>query len=199
MSEAGRFTNTLKYQSRSTPMPYHFIAHMMRDSPKSSTSSIKKRCLSLYLEPEVPVSAPGRLNRLALLFTHTVRPTTCRCRPRIVKLIQRPAAKMKHLAAYLLLGLGGNTSPSAKDIKGVLSSVGIDADDERLSKLLDELKGKDIPAVRRLHFPHLSFTRLTTGTVDCRRLDQAGVHPLGWWRWSCRCPVWRRRCCCRRW
>ena len=24
---------------------------------------------------------------------------------------------MKHLAAYLLLGLGGNTSPSAKDIK----------------------------------------------------------------------------------
>jgi large subunit ribosomal protein LP2 len=24
---------------------------------------------------------------------------------------------MKHLAAYLLLGLGGNTSPSAKDVK----------------------------------------------------------------------------------
>ena len=54
---------------------------------------------------------------------------------------------MKHLAAYLLLGLGGNTSPSAKDIKGVLSSVGIDADDERLDKLLAELKGKDIQEV----------------------------------------------------
>jgi len=51
---------------------------------------------------------------------------------------------MKHLAAYLLLGLAGNTSPSASDIKGVLSSVGIDADDERLEKLLSELKGKDI-------------------------------------------------------
>ncbi|KAL8943529.1 MAG: hypothetical protein Q9216_000987 [Gyalolechia sp. 2 TL-2023] len=51
---------------------------------------------------------------------------------------------MKHLAAYLLLGLGGNTSPSAKDIKGVLSSVGIDADDERLDKLISELDGKDI-------------------------------------------------------
>ncbi|KAI9759154.1 MAG: 60S acidic ribosomal protein P2 [Chaenotheca gracillima] len=51
---------------------------------------------------------------------------------------------MKHLAAYLLLGLGGNTSPSAKDIKGVLDSVGIEADDERLEKLLSELKGKDI-------------------------------------------------------
>ncbi|KAI4132049.1 MAG: hypothetical protein LQ338_000907 [Usnochroma carphineum] len=51
---------------------------------------------------------------------------------------------MKHLAAYLLLGIGGNTSPSADDIKGVLSSVGIDADDERLDKLISELEGKDI-------------------------------------------------------
>ena len=54
---------------------------------------------------------------------------------------------MKHLAAYLLLGLGGNTSPSADDIKSVLSSVGVDADEERLEKLLGELKGKDISEV----------------------------------------------------
>ncbi|KAK5655473.1 hypothetical protein OQA88_5744 [Cercophora sp. LCS_1] len=51
---------------------------------------------------------------------------------------------MKHLAAYLLLGLAGNTSPSAKDIKAVLGSVGIEADDDRLDTLLSELKGKDI-------------------------------------------------------
>jgi large subunit ribosomal protein LP2 len=54
---------------------------------------------------------------------------------------------MKHLAAYLLLQLGGNSSPSAKDIKAVLSSVGIEADDDRLSTLLSELKGKDINTV----------------------------------------------------
>lgn len=54
---------------------------------------------------------------------------------------------MKHLAAYLLLGLGGNTSPSASDVKGVLSSVGIDADDERLDKLISELEGKDLQEV----------------------------------------------------
>lgn len=54
---------------------------------------------------------------------------------------------MKHLAAYLLLGLGGNTSPSAKDIKEVLESVGIEAEDERLEKLIEELKGKDINEV----------------------------------------------------
>ncbi|PKY02842.1 ribosomal protein 60S [Aspergillus campestris IBT 28561] len=51
---------------------------------------------------------------------------------------------MKHLAAYLLLGLAGNESPSAADIKGVLSAVGIDADEDRLSKLISELEGKDI-------------------------------------------------------
>ncbi|OCK93750.1 ribosomal protein P2 [Cenococcum geophilum 1.58] len=51
---------------------------------------------------------------------------------------------MKHLAAYLLLGLGGNTNPSASDITEVLESVGIEADSDRLKKLLSELKGKDL-------------------------------------------------------
>ncbi|PHH81310.1 hypothetical protein CDD82_1054 [Ophiocordyceps australis] len=51
---------------------------------------------------------------------------------------------MKHLAAYLLLTLGGNESPSAKDVKEVLGSVGIDADDDRLKQLISELKGKSV-------------------------------------------------------
>lgn len=54
---------------------------------------------------------------------------------------------MKHLAAYLLLTLAGNESPSAEDVKGVLSSVGIDADQERLEKLIAELQGKNIEEV----------------------------------------------------
>lgn len=56
---------------------------------------------------------------------------------------------MKHLAAYLLLGLGGNASPSASDIKAVLESVGIEADAGRLDTLISELKGKDINEVCR--------------------------------------------------
>ncbi|KAL4914489.1 hypothetical protein BDW62DRAFT_143162 [Aspergillus aurantiobrunneus] len=51
---------------------------------------------------------------------------------------------MKHLAAYLLLTLGGNSEPSAEDVKEVLSSVGIDADEGRLAQLLSELHGRDI-------------------------------------------------------
>ncbi|KAM4795405.1 LOW QUALITY PROTEIN: uncharacterized protein WCC33_000483 [Rhinophrynus dorsalis] len=51
--------------------------------------------------------------------------------------------KMRYVAAYLLATLGGNNSPSAKDIKKILSSVGIEADDERLNKLVGELSGKN--------------------------------------------------------
>ncbi|KAL1924764.1 ribosomal protein P2 [Calcarisporiella thermophila] len=51
---------------------------------------------------------------------------------------------MRHLAAYLLLNLGGNANPTADDIKKILSTVGIEADEERLSKLLSELEGKDV-------------------------------------------------------
>jgi len=56
---------------------------------------------------------------------------------------------MRHIAAYLLLQIGGKSSPSSSDIKKVLSAVGIEADDERLEKLISELEGKDINAVSR--------------------------------------------------
>ena len=45
--------------------------------------------------------------------------------------------------------MGGNSSPSSDDIKSVLSSVGIDADDDRVESLLKELDGKDISEVNR--------------------------------------------------
>ncbi|KAJ5963754.1 uncharacterized protein N7479_003630 [Penicillium vulpinum] len=51
---------------------------------------------------------------------------------------------MKYLAAYLLLALAGNEAPSAADIKAVLSSVGIDAEGDRLDKVISELQGKDL-------------------------------------------------------
>ncbi|KAK4056050.1 60S acidic ribosomal protein P2 [Microbotryomycetes sp. JL221] len=51
---------------------------------------------------------------------------------------------MKHIAAYLLLVAGGNTSPSAADITDLLATVDITPDSERLDKLISELEGKDI-------------------------------------------------------
>ncbi|KAI5987017.1 ribosomal protein 60S [Pisolithus albus] len=54
---------------------------------------------------------------------------------------------MRHLAAYLLLQIGGNASPTADDVKKVLGAVGIEADEERLEKLISELDGKDVNAL----------------------------------------------------
>jgi len=54
---------------------------------------------------------------------------------------------MRHVAAYLLAVLGGNSNPSAADLKGILSSVGIEADSKNLSIVVDQLNGKNINEV----------------------------------------------------
>ncbi|XP_057585728.1 60S acidic ribosomal protein P2 isoform X2 [Hippopotamus amphibius kiboko] len=54
---------------------------------------------------------------------------------------------MRYVASYLLAALGGNSSPSAKDIRKILDSVGIEADDDRLNKVISELNGKNIEDV----------------------------------------------------
>lgn len=51
---------------------------------------------------------------------------------------------MKLLAAYLLLVLGGNESPSADDVTNLITSVGGEVDAEQLTALLGDLEGKDI-------------------------------------------------------
>lgn len=56
--------------------------------------------------------------------------------------------EMKYLAAYLLLNAGGKANPSADEVKSLLSSVGIDADEERVSSLISALAEKNIEEVR---------------------------------------------------
>lgn len=51
---------------------------------------------------------------------------------------------MRYVAAYLLAALGGKASPQSADIEKILSSVGIEADAEKLKKVISELNGKSI-------------------------------------------------------
>ncbi|URE10381.1 60S acidic ribosomal protein [Musa troglodytarum] len=51
---------------------------------------------------------------------------------------------MRLVAAYLLAALGGNSQPSAGDLRSILESVGEEAEKERIDHLLSEVKGKDI-------------------------------------------------------
>lgn len=101
-------------------------------------------------------TGPSRLNRLLLVFTRRyVDPTNSSSPPTapltsVRQTNHQSSIKMKHLAAYLLLQLGGNASPSASDIETVLSSVGIEVDSDRVSSLLKELEGKDINEVRNV-------------------------------------------------
>ena len=44
----------------------------------------------------------------------------------------------------MMLVIGGNASPSKEDVSKALSAVGIEADDERLSKMMADLEGKDL-------------------------------------------------------
>ena len=58
-----------------------------------------------------------------------------------------PSHRMKHMAAYLMLVLGGNENPTADDVSKALSSVGVETDSEQLDKLISELEGKDLGEV----------------------------------------------------
>ncbi|XP_049879019.1 60S acidic ribosomal protein P2-like [Pectinophora gossypiella] len=51
---------------------------------------------------------------------------------------------MRYVAAYLLAVLGGKAAPAAADVEKILSSVGIEADAEKLKKVISELSGKTI-------------------------------------------------------
>ena len=51
---------------------------------------------------------------------------------------------MRYVAAYMLAVLGGAENPKNADIEKILSSVGIEVDAERLTKVVKELNGKSI-------------------------------------------------------
>merc|ERR1711951_213207 len=52
---------------------------------------------------------------------------------------------MRYVAAYMLATLGGKGSePSAADVEKILSSVGIEAEADKVKKVCAELKGKNL-------------------------------------------------------
>ncbi|XP_030650225.1 large ribosomal subunit protein P2 [Chanos chanos] len=63
---------------------------------------------------------------------------------------------MRYVAAYLLAALGGKDSPQAGDIKKILESVGIEADDTRMEKVISELNGKNVEDVIAQGFSKLA-------------------------------------------
>jgi hypothetical protein len=64
-----------------------------------------------------------------------------------VKLYKRDIyvlCRMRYVAAYLLAAIGGKDNPNSADIEKILSSVGIEADAEKLKTVISELNGKNV-------------------------------------------------------
>jgi large subunit ribosomal protein LP2 len=60
----------------------------------------------------------------------------------------RPVGRnLQPIASHLLVAVGDNSCPSAKDIKKILDSVDIEVDDDRLNKVISELNGKNMEDV----------------------------------------------------
>jgi large subunit ribosomal protein LP2 len=54
---------------------------------------------------------------------------------------------MRYVAAYLLAVLGGNAAPNAASLQKILDSVGIEADKEKLDRVIKSLNGKSIDEI----------------------------------------------------
>merc|ERR1712071_26951 len=57
--------------------------------------------------------------------------------------IQISSRTMKYVSAFLLAALSGS-APDKKQVTKVLESIGVEIDDAKLSKICEELEGKDI-------------------------------------------------------
>jgi len=53
---------------------------------------------------------------------------------------------MKHLAAYLLLAISGK-QPTADDVTGLLTKLGVEADADKVKALVTSLEGKNLDEV----------------------------------------------------
>ncbi|EDW63194.1 large ribosomal subunit protein P2-like [Drosophila virilis] len=51
---------------------------------------------------------------------------------------------MRYVAVYLLAVFGAQESPANEDLEKILSSMGIESDAERLTRMIVELKDKSI-------------------------------------------------------
>lgn len=51
---------------------------------------------------------------------------------------------MQEAAAYILLVLGGNATPSADDLKNVITASGAEANDDKIASLVGDMEGKTV-------------------------------------------------------
>ena len=51
---------------------------------------------------------------------------------------------MRYVAAYMLAALGSKGEPTAADVEKILGSVGVEVEADKVNKVVNELKGKQL-------------------------------------------------------
>jgi len=87
---------------------------------------------------------------------------------------------MKHVAAYLLAQLGGKASPSEADITSILSSVGAEADAEKLTSFLAAVDGKDALELLAAGRAKMATPAATTRTAAATLATSAAAAGPAW-------------------
>jgi hypothetical protein len=82
-----------------------------------------------------------------------------------------PLEKMKHVAAYLLLVVGGNASPSVEEVSSVVTACGGEADSAQIEALI---AGKDSPTSKiiSLFFIFLPCSAAAALVIRFRRKER---------------------------
>ena len=106
--------------------------------------------------PEPPLDSPLAIHILSVPYTHTHKhthahththtsPSTSNTR---TSGLPASTGTMRYIAAYMLAILGGNEKPSADDIRMIIESVGVEVEENKLSILMDKLKGKNLTQIQ---------------------------------------------------
>uniref|UniRef100_A0A0E0E9N3 Uncharacterized protein n=1 Tax=Oryza meridionalis TaxID=40149 RepID=A0A0E0E9N3_9ORYZ len=64
---------------------------------------------------------------------------------------------MRFVAAYLMVTIGGNASPTKDDVRAILGAVGADVDEDKLGYLFDQVAGKDLSEILAAGSEMLAF------------------------------------------
>lgn len=108
----------------------------LRTKPTPSSKVHRDSCILLRIAGFTCVFEKPFLPHVA----HPVDPYECLI---LVLIVLHFPFRMRYVAAYMLGVLSGK-EPGSADIEKILSSVGIEVDESKLSKVLSELKGKNI-------------------------------------------------------
>ncbi len=87
--------------------------------------------------------------------------------------------KMRYIAAYMLAVMGGNENPRAEDLVNILSSVGIEAEPDRLEIVINKLRGKNLDEVMEKGRELLATTVSTTPVTQNGTLSDMTQHNGG--------------------